>query len=63
MSVVVKPGTSLTLTLSHRERGYVVSPGFLNEKAHPSSKGHRSIVTLTRACPLSRWERAGVREK
>ena len=27
MSVVVEPGTSLTLTLSRRERGYVASPG------------------------------------
>ena len=60
MSVFVKPGTSLTLTLSRRERGYVASPGFLNENAHPSSKGHRSIVTPASACPLSRRERGYV---
>ncbi len=63
MSVFVEPGTSLTLTLSHRERGYVAWSGLLNEKAHPSGKGHPSIVTPASVCPLSRRERAGVREK
>jgi hypothetical protein len=55
MSVAVGSLTSLTPTLSHRERG-------ICRNAY-SQKDDVCVGEMAgRICPLSRWERVGVRE-
>jgi hypothetical protein len=55
MSVLVGPLTSLTPALSHRER---VICGNANSSIQDLISDKSSVFV----CPLSRWERAGVRE-